>query len=130
MSDSDLEQDVISDRTSEPLIQGSSSLKIPPAAPFIIAVIMFGASFWAGGRIAESEVAMIKLDDRTAQGHIVKVKADVAPGAVIAPEAIEELPAYANRIEPYFINSAAATQGKKAKFGLEVGQVITVKDLD
>jgi hypothetical protein len=130
MSDSDLEQEVISDGTSEQLIQGSSSMKVPPAAPFIIAVVMFGASFWAGGRIAESEVAMIKLDDRTAQSHIVKVKANIAPGAEITPESVEELPAYANRIEPYFINSASTTRGKKAKFGLEVGQVITVKDLE
>jgi len=101
-------------------------------APFWIGVIiasMFCAAVWAGGEIAKGEIAQQQLDTITAKGKVVKARMVVPPDVVLAPEMIEEVDAFANRIEPYCINSATSAMGKKTRYGLEPGQVLTIRDL-
>jgi hypothetical protein len=105
------------------------SRKLPPVVPFVIGAVMFGAAFWAGGTIATGEIAGLELDSQTAQGHVMRVKVNVPAGELIPDGAVVREHAYANRIEPYCITSQAAVAGKKTRYGLEVGQIVTARDL-
>ncbi|MBS2010648.1 MAG: hypothetical protein JST01_26600 [Cyanobacteria bacterium SZAS TMP-1] len=104
--------------------------KVPPFWLAVIVLAMFGAAVWAGGEIAKGEIAQQQLDSITAQGKVLRVKVDIAPGAEITPEAVEVVDTFANRVEPYCLTSPSSALGKKTRYGLERGQVITVRDLE
>jgi hypothetical protein len=104
--------------------------KMPLIWPLLICAVMFAGAVWGGGEIARGEIAQQDLDSITAKGHLVKAKRFVPPGVVVTAEMVQEVEAYANRVEPYCLNRAAAAIGKKTKFGLEAGQVLVVKDLE
>jgi hypothetical protein len=104
--------------------------KIPRKWPIVMAVAMFGAAIWGGGEVARGEIAQQELDSITAKGRLVKVKVALPPGVVVTNGMLEEIEVFANRVEPYCVNRAASAVGKKTKYGLEAGQVLTVKDLE
>jgi len=113
-------------------VQGSSPdlTKIAPIWPLIIALAMFAAAVWAGGEIAKGEIAQQQLDSITAKGNLVRAKTKLAPGAVIGENAVEAVDTFANRVEPYCINAVTSVRGKKCKYGLEPGQILTARDLE
>jgi flagella basal body P-ring formation protein FlgA len=116
--------EIIEDKTE------SDFSKVPKSWPIVVAVAMFGAAVWGGGEIARGEIAQRQLDSITAKGRLVKAKVSLPSGAVVTAKVVEEVPTYANRVEPYCFNKSASVIGKKTKFGFEAGQVLTVKDLE
>ena len=104
--------------------------KVPIMWPIVAAVAMFAAAIWGGGEIARGEIAQRQLDSITAKGYLVRAKKSVPPGVVVTADMIEEIGTYANRVEPYCVNKGASVIGKKTKFGLEGGQVLTVRDVE
>jgi hypothetical protein len=116
-------------KTADGTNASSTFVKVPLLWTVIVAICMFGAALWGGGEIARGEIAQQQLDLITAKGRVVKAKITVPPGAVVTAEMVEEVDAYANRVEPYCLNRAALVIGKKTRYGLESGQVVIVKDL-
>jgi|GEM_PF-1520368 len=108
----------------------SNLSKISLLWPALIALAMFCAALWAGGEIAKGEIAQQQLDSITAKGNLVRVRVKLPAGAVIDEGSLEAVETFANRVEPYCITGLAVTRGKKTKYGLEPGQILTVRDLE
>lgn len=90
------------------------------------------AGCYAGNEIATQEVAQYRaetLDKNTAQDKLVMVKKDVPPDTVITAAMVEPCQAFSNRIEADLVTSLADVVGKKTKFGLNKGQMVSRADL-
>lgn len=109
----------------------SASLKPIKAFLYLLPVAM-AAAWWAGGEIANGEVAQARiasLEQNTAKARVLRVKADVPPQTVISADMVEVKEIFLNRSESDQITDLAQALGKKARLGLSQGQVLVKDDL-
>lgn len=119
-----------SDAQTQPQTQ-SADLKPILSFLFLLPVAM-AAAWWAGGEIANGEVSQYRastLEQNTAKSKVLRVKLDVPPQSVITAEMLEVKETFQNRSEPDQVTDPAQAVGRKARYGLSLGQVLVENDL-